>query len=161
MIIEAYNFKIIIPKEIDFPSFLVFFLSLASKKYLSCSCCCNVRMLLFVFSLGICSYSCYNYFLTKVLSVWQGDRQKDRQYATFKLKKSLFSLQRLEADPANRTLCKGQGIKDRNYITKLSLETVSSFLQNSQRPGRQVLTWQGEFLTDFLPPILFSPRVEL
>lgn len=99
-------------------------------------------MLVFVFSLGICSYPCYNYFLASFVCLT--GRQTERQTVCPPLnsRKSLFSL-----FPANRILCKGQGIKDRNCITKLSLEATSSFPWNLQRPSGQLLTWQGEFLT--------------
>ena len=103
--------------------------------------------------------------ISVVIASWLGfclsDRQTDRKTnckLTLKLKELLvFPWKVIGRSSKQNSLQRPWD--QRNYTTKLSLEAISSFPWNWQRPSRQLPTWQEEFLT-FLLPILISAQVK-
>ena len=119
--------------------------------------CLNATNLVFDFPLGIFSYLCCSCFLARVLSVRQTDRKTDCKL-TLKLKE-LPVLPWKVVGRSSKQYSLQRPWDQRNCTTKLSLEAISSFPWNLQRPSRQLPTWQDEFLT-FLLPILVSAQVK-
>ena len=103
--------------------------------------------------------------ISVVIASWLGfclsDRQTDRKTdckLTLKLKElPVFPWKVVSRSSKQNSLQRPWD--QRNCTTKLSLEAISSFPWNLQRPSRQLPTWQEEFLT-FLLPILISAQVK-
>lgn len=103
--------------------------------------------------------------ISAVIVSWLGfclsDRQADRKTdckLTLKLKElPVFPWKVIGRSSKQNSLQRPWD--QRNCTTKLSLEAISSFPCNLQRPSRQLPTWQEEFLT-FLLPVLISAQVK-